>query len=475
MLDTDYVKKPTFIKNFWDDFKALLGRDHTIRSFEKIDFTPIYEWHVSEKERKKNLSKEEKRQIKEEKETVELKYKTAMIDGRSEQIGNFRVEPPGLFRGRGEHPKMGKIKKRIYPRDVTINLSKGAPIPEHPYPGQDWRAITHDSTVTWLAYWKDPINPRDSKYVFLSATSTFKSESDLEKFQKARKLKLHIDRIRTKYKEDWNSGDMLKRQMGTALYFIDYLALRAGHEKDEDAADTVENVECLPPKTIKLDFLGKDSIQYENRVEVEQEVFRNVQQFCQNKEPGDQLFDLFDAQALNKELKSLMDGLSVKVFRTFNASLTLQKHLPGNLEDEESIDRKKLEYDAANKKVAVLCNHQRAVPKMHDAQMEKLTERMTRLEADIAALDDEILKEKSGKLRKRRDKKADLLEKCKTQIENKESLKTVALGTSKINYLDPRITVAWCKRNEMPIEKVFTKTLLQKFSWAMTVSSDFEF
>ena len=36
----------------------------------------------------------------------------------------------------------------------------------------------------------------------------------------------------------------------------------------------------------------------------------------------------------------------------------------------------------------------------------------------------------------------------------KEDLKTVALGTSKINYLDPRISVAWCKRNEVPIEKV---------------------
>ncbi|KAL2330551.1 hypothetical protein Fmac_018132 [Flemingia macrophylla] len=36
----------------------------------------------------------------------------------------------------------------------------------------------------------------------------------------------------------------------------------------------------------------------------------------------------------------------------------------------------------------------------------------------------------------------------------KEDLKTVALGTSKINYLDPRITVAWCKRHEVPIEKM---------------------
>ena len=38
--------------------------------------------------------------------------------------------------------------------------------------------------------------------------------------------------------------------------------------------------------------------------------------------------------------------------------------------------------------------------------------------------------------------------------ETKEDLKTVSLGTSKINYLDPRITVAWCKQHEVPIEKV---------------------
>lgn len=32
---------------------------------------------------------------------------------------------------------------------------------------------------------------------------------------------------------------VLCSQMATALYFIDKLALRAGHEKDEDEADTV--------------------------------------------------------------------------------------------------------------------------------------------------------------------------------------------------------------------------------------------
>ena len=37
---------------------------------------------------------------------------------------------------------------------------------------------------------------------------------------------------------------------------------------------------------------------------------------------------------------------------------------------------------------------------------------------------------------------------------DKEENKTIALGTSKLNYLDPRISVAWCKKYDVPIEKV---------------------
>lgn len=34
----------------------------------------------------------------------------------------------------------------------------------------------------------------------------------------------------------------------------------------------------------------------------------------------------------------------------------------------------------------------------------------------------------------------------RTSMETKEANKTVSLGTSKVNYMDPRITVAWCKK-----------------------------
>ena len=66
----------------------------------------------------------------------------------------------------------------------------GEPVPEHPYPGQQWKEVRHDKTVTWLAFWKDPISQKDFKYVWLAANSTFKSDSDLAKYEKARKLKV---------------------------------------------------------------------------------------------------------------------------------------------------------------------------------------------------------------------------------------------------------------------------------------------
>jgi len=60
-------------------------------------------------------------------------------------------------------------------------------------------------------------------------------------------------------------------------------------------------------------------------------------------------------------------------------------------------------------------------------------------------------------------------------MKNKEDNKSVALGTSKINYMDPRISISWCKAKEVPIEKIFQKTLQSKFAWAMSNEPDWEF
>ena len=36
-------------------------------------------------------------------------YGLCKVDGHIQKVGNFRIEPPGLFRGRGDHPKQGKV------------------------------------------------------------------------------------------------------------------------------------------------------------------------------------------------------------------------------------------------------------------------------------------------------------------------------------------------------------------------------
>ncbi|KAK2998133.1 hypothetical protein RJ639_025364, partial [Escallonia herrerae] len=414
-------------------------------------------------------------------------------------VGNFRVEPPGLFRGRGEHPKMGKLKKRIRPSDITINIGKGAPIPECPIPGERWKEVRHDNTVTWLAFWNDPINPKEFKYVFLAASSSLKGQSDKEKYEKARTLKDYIEGIRTAYTKDFASKDISKRQIAVATYLIDKLALRAGNEKDDDEADTVgcctlkvENVEPKPPNILKFDFLGKDSIRYQNEVEVEVPVYKAIQQFRSGKRGSDDLFDKLDTSKLNAHLKELMPGLTAKVFRTYNASITLDEMLSKET-NRGDVAEKVVVYQHANKEVAIICNHQRTVSKSHSAQMLRLNDKIDELKGILQELETDLSRAKKGKpplknadgktkrnlnpeaLERKIAQTNAKIEKMERDKETKEDLKTVALGTSKINYLDPRITVAWCKRNEVPMEKIFNKSLLAKFAWAMDVDPSFRF
>ncbi|XP_010536698.1 PREDICTED: DNA topoisomerase 1 alpha [Tarenaya hassleriana] len=499
MTETDYYNKTQFRENFWNDWQKLLGENHVIQKLDDCDFTPVYEWHLKEKEKKKQMSTEEKKALKEEKLKQEEKYMWAIVDGVKEKVGNFRVEPPGLFRGRGEHPKMGKLKKRICPCDITLNIGKGAPIPECPIPGESWKEVKHDNTVTWLAFWNDPINPKEFKYVFLAASSSLKGQSDKEKYEKARKLKDHIDSIRDTYTKNFTAKDIMKKQIAVATYLIDKLALRAGNEKDDDEADTVGcctlkvgNVECIPPNKLKFDFLGKDSIQYVNTVEVEPPVYKAIGQFQTGKSKADDLFDQLDTSKLNAHLKELMPGLTAKVFRTYNASITLDVMLSEETRDGD-VAEKVVVYQQANKQVAIICNHQRSVSKSHGAQIEKLAGKIEELRDLIKELRTDLGRAKKGKPplagsdgKKKRNLAPEALErkiaqtngkieKMERDMQTKEDMKTVALGTSKINYMDPRISVAWCKRHDVPIEKIFNKSLLAKFAWAMDVEPDFRF
>ena len=118
----------------------------TITDLSKCDFRQIDAHFKKKSEERKARSKEEKKAEKERNEEIQKEYGFCIIDGHKEKIGNFRIEPPSLFRGRGEHPKQGMLKKRVMPEEVIINCSKDSEVPEPP-PGHNWKKVQHDNTV----------------------------------------------------------------------------------------------------------------------------------------------------------------------------------------------------------------------------------------------------------------------------------------------------------------------------------------
>ena len=335
-----------------------------------------------------------------------------------------------------------------------------------------WGAIVHSHQSEWLASWPDRITGK-TKYVWLAAGSSFKSSSDLAKFDLARKLKRKLKSVREAYEADLASPDAKARQLAAAIYLIDRLALRVGNEKGDSQADTVGvtslRVEHVTvgasnsqsttgavgsSNSVELDFLGKDSIRYHNTVEVPQAVHAALTTFVTGKAPKEQLFDLIDSNAINAYLQALMPDLTAKVFRTCQASSLFQKRRStgqSSTGQSRTLAGTLAVFNAANAEVARLCNHTKTATKAS-------------AEAD-RKLDERIANEKNAK------KKAAL----RLKKRERAALKGLALGTSKINYIDPRISVAFMKRHDIPLAKLFSPTLQKKFAWALDTPADYVF
>lgn len=97
-----------------------------------------------------------------------------------------------------------------------------------------------------------------------------------------------------------------------------------------------------------------------------------------------------------------MPGLTAKVFRTYNASFTMA-NLLRKMKSSGSIAEKIKDYNDANRKVAILCNHKRTVAAGHGAQMEKMTNQIKalkyqkwRIKQMMINVDGKIKKEKGA-------------------------------------------------------------------------------
>jgi DNA topoisomerase-1 len=385
-----------FKQNFWNDFKKMLTKSMHNMKFEDIEFVVDDKGSIC-----KTYSEI----------TAIPKGQpcTAKIDGRVEKMATCSVERPGLFIGRGDNPKRGKIKHRITPEEVTINIEKGK-IPVAPK-GHHWKEVVHEKNAFWLAKWMDPVTKK-TKYVWLSSDSKIKNQNDREKFELARKLGKGIHKFQNETSKLIASSDDRDKQTGIIMFLLDKLAIRIGGENNNDRVTGLTTLHkqhvTFDKKTniIKFDFLGKDSIRYNKSLKVPSNIF-NIILNCHNS-AGDVLFPKTSSAEVNSTITNLLgNGMTAKVFRTFHLSKIYESKLK---EFEKSETDMKIAVRKAAESAAEFSNHQK---------MDK----------------------KTGKY---------ILER----------------GTVINNYIDPRITASFVKRHGLAFDKIYTPTQKSKFKWA---------
>lgn len=242
--------------------------------------------------------------------------------------------------------------------------------------------------------------------------------------------------------------------------------------------------------------MGKDSIKFENTIEVSSYVAKAIKSFCKNKKDDDQIFDLIDASDINKFLSECMPECTAKLFRTAIASQLFVDAFKEQKVTKGMTDREKLHaFDMANLAVAKKLNHQRAIPKNFNEQLEKMDtkiqeaidkeqETKDKVELKIKEIDKQTKKykntlqgkmledalkrqkEKKVKEQEKLDKASERIEALKEKRDFKEDTKNIAIGTSRTNYITPQLAYSICNDLNIPIEKIFSKTLREKFEWA---------
>ncbi len=493
--DTPYAQDKVFQKNFTKDFAKTLDSKFKKISYEDVDFSNAYKIVDKEKDLKEMMTKEDRKALsvkrKELREKLKIKYGIAIMDGKEVEVGNYMAEPPGIFIGRGEHPLRGKWKPRVTAKDVTLNLGKDAKTPQG-----DWGKIIYDNDSMWLASWMDVLTEK-RKYVWLADTSGLKQDRDKEKYEKAVKLGNEIEKIKDRIVKDMKSKDPKISKISTACYLIYRTAMRVGDEKDPDEADTVgattlrkEHIK-ITANTIEFDFLGKDSVRWQETVVAEghdKQFHENIKKIIEKKKPKDEIFEDITSRHVNQYYSGIVKGLTAKVFRTYLATAVVKKYLVEHDNIKGKTANEKL-YHAklANLEAAMMCNHKRTIPKTYELTLqkkrdvlkklakeqvwEKTQEILKKVEATESKTDTQKksktkrIKTLNQQIKKQKSKHKERLEKLELQLDLSEKTKDYAIGTSLRNYIDPRVFKAWTNEVGAEWEKLYTAALQKKFLW----------
>jgi len=325
----------------------------------------------------------------------------------------YYLEPMMIFKGRGDHPMRGRIKQPVNPKNVIVNVNSNEKLIAEPQGGFK-SVVTIDSQIPWRLSWRDTLTG-NMRYL-----RTVVSQNEESKFEMARKLKRKLPMFRKQNRENLLSKKRTVAQCATAAYLIDNLWIRAGNEKEQLTTDTVGccTLECQHAallgdenRKVKFSFLGKDSVPFQRTITVIEPVYLNLKLYQKGKKNGAQLFDAIDTGTLNRYINRIVPEMTAKVFRMCNACISFESAL--------SRTNDYAGYVQANEVVARMLNHKK--------------------------------------------------------YDNKKKKWVSSIITSRTNYLDPRITIAYCQHHELPLSRVFSATLRARYKWALSAPSNFRF
>ena len=505
-LNPKFMNDSVFMSNAMTDIMSVLPSELQGMNFPN-DFTDLFH-KMNEARVVKNAVV---KPMLDEKKARKEKYGFCMRNGIRTELSNFVCEGSRFFISRGE--LRGRWVSSPKAEDVEINASEDVPCTVE---GHHWKNVELRQT-DYVATYKINVGFGKAfidKFVWISPNSEEKQTDNEHKYEKARKLILKMDEVENAVLHDVKSDNALKRENALITYVVLAYGIRIGNDLGEDnfrdknvrGASTlkVENMILEDDFHLRLHFIGKDSVEYNESMKIDESVYAEFKKQLKNKKSDENVYLHADSVSVNKYLKSIYEGeITPKLFRTAKAGKLLateiQKRKWENLDDKEF----KNNLMECCLQTSLLLNHHKTVSDEMKDKAESSAEKKTEsakntyektvnsINRKMKDLNDEendykfclegtFLEEKLKELQLKRNELNERLENARKvydeslrEIKFKTDALDVNLSTSLNAYSTPKLPISLCKYAKKNPSMIYSKTQLEKFKWALNVDEEY--
>lgn len=494
------VDDAVFRRNFLSDLRRLLPRSlaRRLRTWDDLDVSRLVVGRTSRSATRPSLSSSSS---------------WAVLDGSSVQLSRVMVDRPGIFLGRSTvsphdgRRLLGRVRRRIEPRDVEINISRDGRVPvPRSIDGlviggpDDWGGVLHDPSVTWAARWRDELTGT-WKYVYLDTASTSRQTADRDKFEKARRFRRKSVSIWARVRSDLSQRrDSCRRQLAACAWLIETFAIRRGSsladdDDDEDGGGGVDervaraigattlrvrNVHfttsdassSAPDVRVRLAFVGKHGIPYcaTSSASLDPLLLRVLRERCDSP-ASSLLFPCVTSHGLQCYLASLMPGLTAKVIRTYRASHVADVRLrsiarvferdASRFGCRRAASAARAALGAVMSEVALLCNHR-------SRRRDSVSSSLHAAARGVCDIEDETSSRRLTRTVRLMllSSSWSVLHRRANEVLSIARVLRLSASTARVNYVDPRIVLSYCIRAGIAFSSVYSPRELRRFEWA---------